>query len=289
MDISDKIKQLIADGKTLDALDALQKFLKNKDENLLNQTYLLEAQYKEIQQKIRLGLQDATPELNRINFTILNLCDDIKNLNPNTEKEDAPDTQNNTSSINPFLVFGVIATIAIAVVFFLIYSIGNNKAATISGASQKENTTASTSAATSKNTTAVQPIEPPKKWTSMPIVVALRDRYYGDYKVDIKSITSQPKDANTETLKITLKFTCLKAYSGTCLDANVRFAFVTPNGNSIASIEDGLDGDMTPQSSNRQSDITFDIPQTATKGDLHIYYVDKKESSNTIVKLAYGN
>ena len=52
MDISDKIKQLVSESKTQEALDALQQFLKDKDQNLLNQTYLLESQLKDVQKKI---------------------------------------------------------------------------------------------------------------------------------------------------------------------------------------------------------------------------------------------
>ncbi len=99
MDISDNIKQLIADGKTLDALNLMQKFLKNKDEALLNQTYLLEAQFKDVQQKMRLGLQEAPTELNRINFTLLSLCDDLKNLSTKkVENEENEDENNDTIS-----------------------------------------------------------------------------------------------------------------------------------------------------------------------------------------------
>ncbi len=100
MDISDNIKQLIADGKTLDALNLMQKFLKNKDEALLNQTYLLEAQFKDVQQKMRLGLQEAPTELNRINFTLLSLCDDLKNLNTKKVEDEENEDENNDTISN---------------------------------------------------------------------------------------------------------------------------------------------------------------------------------------------
>ena len=125
MTISDNIKQLISDGKTQEALDVLQECLRDKDQTLLNQTYLLESQYKDLQKKISLGLQDATTELNRINFTLLSLCDEVTKVTGNnmktiqinktvqvTEKED---------SFNPLIIFGIIAVIGIGVILLLIY------------------------------------------------------------------------------------------------------------------------------------------------------------------------
>lgn len=125
MTISDNIKQLISDGKTQEALDMLQECLRDKDQTLLNQTYLLESQYKDLQKKISLGLQDATTELNRINFTLLLLCDEVTKVTGNnmktiqinktiqvTEKDD---------SFNPLIIFGIIAVIGIGVILLLIY------------------------------------------------------------------------------------------------------------------------------------------------------------------------
>ncbi len=86
MTISDDIKQLISEGKTQEALDMLQECLRDRDQTLLNQTYLLESQYKELQKKISLGLQDATTELNRINFTLLSLCDEVTKVTGNNMK-----------------------------------------------------------------------------------------------------------------------------------------------------------------------------------------------------------
>ena len=41
MSIIEDIKMLISDGKTADAIDALHELLKNKDDSLSNQVYLL--------------------------------------------------------------------------------------------------------------------------------------------------------------------------------------------------------------------------------------------------------
>lgn len=118
MDISDKIKELIADGKTLDAIDALQAFLKDKDENLLNQTYLLESQFKDIQKKMRLNLQETSVELNRINFTILDLADDIRGIKGNkvVEKEAEPDEKEektDTSNLKyALIIFAILLLVA---------------------------------------------------------------------------------------------------------------------------------------------------------------------------------
>ena len=90
MSLTDKIKNLIADGKTQQAVDMLQVFLKERsgnDPQLLNQSLLLEGQFKELQKKVQLGLEDATADLNRINFSLLNLCDEAEMLVKTTKEE----------------------------------------------------------------------------------------------------------------------------------------------------------------------------------------------------------
>lgn len=132
MDISDKIKQLIADGKTLEAIDALQAFLKDKDDNLLNQTYLLESQFKDIQKKMRLNLQETSVELNRINFTILDLADDIRGLKDNkvVEKEAEPDEKEektDTSSLKYALIILAILLLVSALFIIPFVILGDKK------------------------------------------------------------------------------------------------------------------------------------------------------------------
>lgn len=132
MDISDKIKQLIADGKTLEAIDALQAFLKDKDDNLLNQTYLLESQFKDIQKKMRLNLQETSVELNRINFTILDLADDIRGLKDNkvVEKEAKPDEKEektDTSSLKYALIILAILLLVSALFIIPFVILGDKK------------------------------------------------------------------------------------------------------------------------------------------------------------------
>ena len=123
MDISRDIKQLISDGKTQQALDLLQENLQGKNDELLNQTYLLESQYKDLQQKIRLGIADATAELNRINFSLLSICDEIKkNPSPNTTKTvNIEKTVDDTSISKTLLIFGIIAVVATALILFLVF------------------------------------------------------------------------------------------------------------------------------------------------------------------------
>ncbi len=126
MTISDNIKQLISDGKTQEALDVLQECLRDKDQTLLNQTYLLESQYKELQKKISLGLQDATTELNRINFTLLSLCDEVTKVTGNNVKsvhinKTIQSSDANGDAFNPLIIFGIIAALAIGIILLIIY------------------------------------------------------------------------------------------------------------------------------------------------------------------------
>ena len=120
MDISDKIKQLISESKTQEALDTLQHFLKDKDQNLLNQTFLLESQFKDVQKKIGLGVLDAVSEINRINFTLLSLCDDVRKL-PNEREAEILEPEPSGLLANPLIIFAVIAVVAIGIIICLVY------------------------------------------------------------------------------------------------------------------------------------------------------------------------
>ena len=116
----DKVKTLISDGRTQEAIDLLQEILKDKDKPLLNQTLLLEGQLKELQRKMQLGLQDATADLNRINFTLLSVCDDASNLfnvdDGSSDKPFSDDEKPRGLLANPLAIFGIIAAVAIAIV-----------------------------------------------------------------------------------------------------------------------------------------------------------------------------
>jgi hypothetical protein len=54
--LSDKIKELVAEGKTAQAFDVLQAFLKGRDAALLNQCFLLKNQFNELSRKQQQGL-----------------------------------------------------------------------------------------------------------------------------------------------------------------------------------------------------------------------------------------
>lgn len=120
MNISDRIKQLISESKTQDALDLLQDYLKDQDQNLLNQTYLLESQFKDVQKKIGLGVSDAVSEINRINYTLLSLCDEVQKL-PNQREKEILAAEPSGLLANPLVIFAVIAAVAIGIVMSLVY------------------------------------------------------------------------------------------------------------------------------------------------------------------------
>lgn len=145
MSLTDKVKNLIADGKTQQAVDMLQAFLKERsaDTVLLNQTFLLEGQYKDLQKKMQLGVEDASAEINRINYSLLNLCDEAENLMTEAEKkaengssktgkiaEKATDTEGSqNASMNPLVIFGIIAALAIlTIIGILLLNKGDGKA-----------------------------------------------------------------------------------------------------------------------------------------------------------------
>lgn len=126
MGITDKVKSLISEGRTQDAIDQLQRFLAGKDADLMNQTILLESQFKEMTQKKILGDGDAEIEINRINYTLLSLCDDAKKRYVVAVPDDDDDFEekNETKAsfaVNPLLVFVIILVLGIGVVLILVF------------------------------------------------------------------------------------------------------------------------------------------------------------------------
>jgi hypothetical protein len=128
MSTINNIKQLISEGKTKEALDTFQTLLEGSGREEFNQSLLLESQYIEAIKKIQLGLVDANAEVSRINFALLNLCDQVDILeirsqasNKQTIKEEAK--SKDTSIVNPLILFAIIVVVALAIVFFLIKNI----------------------------------------------------------------------------------------------------------------------------------------------------------------------
>lgn len=267
----DKVKNLISDGKTQEAIDLLQEILKDKDKPLLNQTLLLEGQLKELQRKMQLGLQDATADLNRINFTLLSVCDDAFNL-PNIG-DDAPDKPFSDDEkptgilANPLVIFGIIAAIGIAIVVGIVV-LGNK-------------------------TKVVQPLPLPVVdtvkseiiWLAAPASTTVLERYYGNVKADILSIKATTKDANTKILTLDLQFNCLKSSSGACIINYLRFQLIEPNGNKIMPMEDVYFAENPKDGQQSRGTVAFVISNLLKQTDLQIYYVDKMEKTLVTVKL----
>jgi Effector-associated domain 11 len=123
--LSDKIKELIADGKTQKAIEVLQDFLKGRDNALLNQCFLLKNQFTDLSRQKEQGLLDSGSELNRVNLALLNLCDEAQKLDPEADfdSEITENTEGGVSdkSVNTTLILmGVFIFIALIVVFLAI-------------------------------------------------------------------------------------------------------------------------------------------------------------------------
>jgi Effector-associated domain 11 len=122
------IKQLISEGKTKEALDTFQTLLEGSGLDEFNQSLLLESQYNEAIKRMQLGLVDANAEVSRINFALLSLCDQVNILEIRSQanrkqivKEE--EKSQNTSIVNPLILFAILVVVALAIVFFLIINI----------------------------------------------------------------------------------------------------------------------------------------------------------------------
>ena len=273
MSLTDKIKNLIADGKTQQAVDMLQVFLKERsgnDPQLLNQSLLLEGQFKELQKKVQLGLEDATADLNRINFSLLNLCDEAETLVKTTENdaEKAADTEGSkNASMNPLVIFGVIATIAILTILGLVFLNKGDSKASI------------------RQATEVAPLPKPvvimpKNWNALTSVLQVVDRYYGDYKITISSIKPESIDAERDRLTLNLNLNCVKSYSGKCLGNYLKFRLTTAPNQELEP-EAGSVFETQSDKTTREETVSFIVPKSVDSGMLDVFYTDKPKSKVT--------
>jgi Effector-associated domain 11 len=125
MSAINNVKQLISEGKTKEALDTFQTLLEGSGREELNQSLLLESQYNDILKKMQLGLVDANAEVNRINFALLTLCDqvDASVFKPQTINAESIKVEEKTSGnaiVSPLILFSVLVVVALVIVFVLI-------------------------------------------------------------------------------------------------------------------------------------------------------------------------
>jgi hypothetical protein len=126
MSVTTKIKSMIAEGKTEEAIALLDNFLKKRDINLHNQTLLLASQFKDAKKKMSLNVADAQADINRINFTLLSICDECKNLEDVELADDGSVLKSNegieSNTLNKTLIiFGVLILIGLLVVLGIFF------------------------------------------------------------------------------------------------------------------------------------------------------------------------
>ncbi|MBL7818346.1 MAG: hypothetical protein JNL70_25260 [Saprospiraceae bacterium] len=278
----EKVKNLISEGKTQKAIDLLQEILKEKDAQLLNQTLLLEGQFSELQRKMQLGLQDASAELNRINFTLLSVCDDAANLE--NIGEDGPEkplieTEKPSGLLsNPLAIFGIIAALGVAIVLG-IFALAGKKEAPKSNLVQPENLTAPTTATPSVNV-----VE--SAWQSASNVVNINDKYYGNVKTEVVSVKTVSKNADLKTLTIDLNFQCLKSVSGVCILNYLEFLLVSPSGQTLKPADEVYFASNPKDGSTLNQKVTFSLPNSLKQADLQIYYREKKDKTLATIKIS---
>jgi hypothetical protein len=279
MNITEKVKELIANGKTEEALEWLQSILKEKDTNLLNQTYLLQSQYIDIQKRLRLGLQDASTELQRVNFTLLTICDDIEKAGISGEKKiEKAHLKNDTNSDiasslkTTYWIFGIIVFIVLAcVAAYVIYASGSKN-------DRKNN----------RNTSTESNISTKNKelWTISPVSTKIEYKIYGTFNVEIKEVFAEMKDADSKTLIVNLKVACEKMPTNNCKLSYLEYRFVKPDGDKIAPISDALYNVNELQiGASTFGVVKFNVPRKLQQADLQVYFTGEEAETSSLLKL----
>ena len=134
MTAANEIKKLISEGETQEAFDRLQELLEDKNDSLINQVYTLEAQFKEVQKKMRVGIMQESSELNRINHALLAICDDAKLAEAKMKHQMAtatPSVSNAPSLLqNPIIKYIAIGIGILLLILLLMQLFGSNDTTT---------------------------------------------------------------------------------------------------------------------------------------------------------------
>lgn len=277
----EKVKTLISEGKTQQAIDLLQKILTDKNTELLNQTFLLEGQYKDLQKKMQLGLQDASTELNRINFTLLSVCDDAAVLDnigdDGPEKPFSDDEKPKGLLGNPLAIFGILAAVGVAIVVGIVM-LGNNI---------KKPTTTEVAPLPLPTTDGITPsvVNSDLTWFATTPSVPISDKYYGNLKADVISIKVVPNDADSKILTVDLKLNCLNSSSGKCLLNNLEFRLIQTNGDKDAPKDDVYFASNPKDGASVTNKVSFVVSKSLKQADLQVYYRNKMESSLATINL----
>jgi Effector-associated domain 11 len=274
MRLTDKIKNLIADGKTLQAVDMLQTFLKanSKGNELLNQTFLLEGQYKELQKKMQLGLEDATADLNRINYSLLNLCDEAEILVENDEKkaENEEITEGDKTISKTGKILGIVIIVVALVVFGAVYFINKSEDSTNRGKATETEVLPSLSP---------KPVSS-KNWAAIEPVLNVNDRYYGNFKITISSITSESFDGERDRITLTLNDNCVETSTGSCMANYLKFRLTVAKDKVLEPESDKAFAIQSVKTT-REETVSFVVSKSVKSGMLDIFYVDKPKSKAT--------
>jgi hypothetical protein len=253
----------------------LQTFLKanSKGNELLNQTFLLEGQYKELQKKMQLGLEDATADLNRINYSLLNLCDEAELLVENDEKkaENEEITEGDKTLSNTIKILGVAIIIVILTFLGIFYfSKDDDKSANNQGKATETGTLPSLTP---------KPVSS-KNWTAIETVLNVNDRYYGNLKIKISSITSESFDGERDRITLNLNDNCVESSTGSCMANYLQFRLTLADDKVL---EPDLDDPFAIQAvkTTREEIVRFIVPKSVKSGIFDIFYVDKPKSKAT--------
>lgn len=279
MSLTDKIKNLISDGKTQQAVDMLQAFLKEhggNDHQLLNQTLLLENQYKEVLKKAQLNIEDTSADINRINYSLLNLCDEAESFVSEIEKkaEIEADTEGaKNPPPNTLLVFGVIlgfVTLILAAIFYFY---------------PKDTATAP------RQTVEVLPLPKQqvaisKNWSALTSVLNVNDPLYGTYQMTLSSIKTENLDSEHDRLTLKLNVNCLQASSGKCQGKYIKFRLTTTANQVIETESDRVFETQSPTTT-REETVRFIVPKSLNSAMLDVFYVDKPKSKATVKLMSY--
>jgi hypothetical protein len=270
MNITDDVKRLIGDGKTQQAIDMLQEIVENRDTDLLNQTLLLESQFKDLQRKMHLGLEDANAEINRIKNTLLILCDDVEKLKlEGNHNRKSDQTEKSPSSTFIFIIFGVVAALGIGLIVFLVLNDKPSK-------NETPNTDTPTRPTNTPKVETQKPIATNEgiTWVTKPTFAHLDYRVYGDFLIDILDVNSQPIDGGNKTIKIKLKLTCTASKLGYCRTDYLRYRLGKTMTDSFEPKSKPQYKPDTPVKDGTftNTELEFDVPKEVNEDILFIHY-----------------
>ena len=260
------VKRLISDNETQEAIHLLQAILEDKSKSLQNQVILLESQFNEVQKKMQIGIMQESSELNRINMSLLSICDDPKVVDSKIKQNDNVTSDPVSLFQNPMVKYGAIG-IGVLVLISIIANSGGGEISTTGNNIEQQSQMNTPPITANANNGSVN-------WHASPSTITVKEKGYNDMKIEIVGISSIEKTAEEKLVTIVLKLECIDKNVDVCVENDLKYVFKNPT-NQVNSSSETTTESRFGVGTSIEHKIDFEVPKGMHEANLEIYYIRK--------------